>query len=319
MRKQFFFGIATLIMAMLTLMSCSETNKSGRTDTLSTGTIQFAADGSISPIIEEQRVLFEVSRPQAHLVPIYTNETEGINLLMTDSICLVISARDFKAEELKNLKDRKFMPRSLKLAYDGLALIVNRQNADTCISVSDIKRILLGEATKWSDIYKGSTRGDITVVFDNPGSGTVHFAEDSILGGKAIKNPNVVATENSADVIAYVEKNVGAIGIIGSNWLNDKRDSTNLTFHKDITVMNISRLTPATPANSYKPYEGYFYNGNYPLVRTIWALLNDPYNGLPKGFFNFLQSPQGQLVFHKAGLLPCYGNMTVRDVHVSDQ
>lgn len=319
MKKYFFFSIVAIVAAAMIVVSCSKTNKSGRTDTISSGTIQFVADGSVSPVIEEQRVLFEASHPNAHLVPIYTNETEGINLLMQDSICLVISARDFKAEELKNLKDRKFMPRSLKLAYDGLCLIVNRQNTDSCISISDIKRILLGEATKWSDIYKGSKRGDITVVFDNPGSGTVHFAEDSILGGKAIKNPNVVATENSADVIAYVEKNVGAIGIIGSNWLNDKRDSTNLTFRKEITVMSVSRLTPATPQNSWKPYEAYFYNGNYALVRTIWVLLNDPYNGLPKGFFNFLQSPQGQLVFHKAGLLPCYGNMTFRDVHISDQ
>lgn len=319
MNKQLLFTVITAITLCCVAISCTETNKSGRTDTTSTGTMPFASDNSFSPVIEEQREVFEALRPQAHLVPIYTTETEGINLLMTDSIYLVITARDFKPEELKNLKDRKFMPRSLKLAYDGLALIVNRANTDTCISVQDFKRILLGEATKWSDIYKDSKRGDITVVFDNQGSSTVHYAEDSILGGKPITNPNVVATENSADVIAYVEKNVGAIGIIGSNWLNDKRDTTNLTFRKDISIMSVSRLSPATPGNSWKPYQAYFYNGNYPLVRTIWALLNDPRRGLPQGFFNHLQSPNGQTIFLKAGFLPCYGNITFRDVHVTDQ
>lgn len=318
MKKSMFLGFVSMIAMIIGVLSCAQPNKSGRTDTTSTGTMPFAADASFSPIIEEQRTVFEATRPQAHLVPIYTTETEGINLLLSDSICLVITARDFKPEELQNLKDRTFMPRSLKIAYDGLALIVNRQNTDTCISVSDIKRIMLGEAKKWGDVYPGSKRGDIIVAFDNVGSSTVHYVEDSILGGKPITSQNVVATKNTADVISYVEENPNAIGIIGSNWLNDKRDSTNLTFKKNIRVMSVSRLSPATPANSWKPYEGYFYNGNYPLVRTLWALLNDPLRGLPQGFFNFLQSPQGQLIFHKAGLLPCYGSVTVRDVHVTD-
>ena len=79
-----------------------------------------------------------------------------------------------------------------------------------------------GKVKKWSDIYPSSKRGDIVLVFDNKKSSTVHFAEDSILHGNPITSPNVIATNKTADVINYVEKNAGAIGIIGSNWLNDK-------------------------------------------------------------------------------------------------
>ena len=299
--------------------SCSNSKrKDGRTDTYSSGVISFASDESFSPIVEEERELFQMIYTDATVKPIYTSESDGINMLLKDKICLVITARDFKASELKNLKDRNFMPRSIKLAYDGLALIVNKQNSDTCISVKDIASILTGKAKKWSDIYPGSRRGDITVVFDNKKSSTVHFAEESILGGKPITNPNVVATNKTADVVSYVEKNPGAIGIIGSNWLNDKRDSTNLTFNKNIRVMSVSRLDKATPANSWKPYQYYLYNGNYPLVRTIYALLNDPYNGLPWGFAQFIASPKGQMIILKSGLLPVQGNITVRDVNVSE-
>ena len=299
--------------------SCSNSKrKDGRTDTYSSGVISFASDESFSPIVEEERELFQTIYKDATVKPIYTSESDGINMLLKDKICLVITARDFKASELKNLKDRNYMPRSIKLAYDGLALIVNKQNSDTCISVKDIARILTGKAKKWSDVYPGSHRGDITVVFDNKKSSTVHFAEDSILGGKPITNPNVVATNKTADVVNYVENNPGAIGIIGSNWLNDKRDSTNLTFNKNIRVMSVSRLDKATPANSWKPYQYYLYNGNYPLVRTIYALLNDPYNGLPWGFAQFIASPKGQMIILKSGLLPVQGNITVRDVNVSE-
>ena len=119
-------------------------------------------------------------------------------------------------------------------------------------------------------------------------------------------------------MIDYVEKTPNAIGIIGSNWLNDKRDTTNLTFNKNIRTTSVSRLDVATPANSWKPYQYYIYNGNYPLCRTIYALLNDPMRGLPWGFSHFLTSPKGQLLVLKTGLLPVSGNIVIRDVKVTD-
>ena len=62
------------------------------------------------------------------------------------------------------------------------------------------------------------------------------------------------------------------------------------------------------------------YNRNYPLIRTIYALLNDPRHGLPWGFANFMSADyRGQLIMFKAGLLPYRGNMTVREVNVSDE
>ena len=210
------------------------------------------------------------------------------------------------------------MPKAQKIAYDGLALIVHKSNTDTCISVNDIKRILNGDANDWKDIYPGSKRGEITLVFDNPKSSAVHFAEDSILGGKAIKSKNVVAANTSAEVIKYVEKTPSAIGIIGSNWLNDKRDTTNLTFNSNIRLMSVSKARKATPANSWKPYQYYLLNGNYPLIRTVYALINDPINGLPWGFASFIASPKGQLIILKSGLLPVYGNITIRDVKVGE-
>ncbi len=321
MKKNASYILVGLTLAACLATACSDNKqkKDKRTDTYSSGVISITSDESFKPIVEEEREVFESIYTEAKIKPIYTNESEGItNLLQAKGTWLVITARNFKPDELQGLKDRNFLPKSMPLAYDGLALIVNKSNTDTCISVSDIKKILNGEANKWSDLYPGSKRGDITLVFDNPKSSAVHFVEDSILGGNAIKSQNVVAAQTSAEVIKYVEKTEGAIGIIGSNWLNDKRDSTNLTFNSNIRLMSVSKWDKANPKNSWKPYQYYIYNGNYPLVRTIYALLNDPINGLPWGFASFIASPKGQLIILKAGLLPVYGNITIRDVNVSE-
>ena len=86
-----------------------------------------------------------------------------------------------------------------------------------------------------------------------------NYVVDSILGGKNIKGANIVAASNSKSVVDYVHKTPNAIGVIGSNWLNDHRDSTNTTFKKDITVVGISQATVAQPGNSWQPYQAYLW------------------------------------------------------------
>ncbi|MBR5035555.1 MAG: substrate-binding domain-containing protein [Prevotella sp.] len=273
------------------------------------------ADESFYPIIDEELYYFQ-NQSLDSITPIYINEQEAVTRLMKLETWLAFTTRDFTARERKNLQDRKYLPRAIPIAYDGLAIIVNNTNPDSCITIKDFARVLRGEAVKWSDIYPGSKLGDIDVVFDNPLSSTVRWCVDSILGGQEFKSPNIGAVKTSAAVIDYVENHQNALGIIGSNWLNDKRDTTNVTFKKNITVMGVSKLDSATLANSWKPYQYYLYNGNYPLVRTIYALLNEPRSGVPTAFAHFCQLPKGQKIILRAGLLPRSANMNVREVIV---
>ena len=300
--------------------SCGEKKaKDGRTDTPTSGTIQFVADESLSPIIEEERQQFEFEYPKAHLKPLYTDEVTGLQMIKDFKTTLLFTTRNLKPAEIAYLKSKSnIIPSVFPIGYDGLAFIVNKNNNDTCITVNDIKRILTGKATKWSDIVPGSKRGEIEVIFDNTRSATTDFVVDSVLHG-AKMGAKIMAAKTSKQVIDFVDKNPGSIGVIGSNWLNDHRDSTNTTFKKNIHVMQVSIMDKATEMNSWKPYQAYLYDGRYPFIRTIYALLNDPINGLPWGFAHFLESPKGQLIIFKSGLLPYRGDINVRSVNVDDE
>lgn len=157
----------------------------------------------------------------------------------------------------------------------------------------------------------------IQVVFDNKNSSTVRFAMDSICGGKPLAEGNVSALKTNQQVIDYVAKNPDAMGVIGVNWLGNRSDTTNLSFREEIRVMAVSAEDVATPANSYKPYQAYLFYGNYPLARSIYALLNDPRSGLPWGFASFMISDKGQRIILKSGLVPA--TQPVRIVHVKDE
>ena len=193
MKKGLFYGLVGFTLLLWFVSACADKPKNGRTDTYSSGAISFASDESFSPIIDEQIQVFESIYREAKLTPIYTNELDAVNMLMTDSIQLAITSRNFTKEEFENLKARNYLPVAIRLAYDGLSLIINKDNTDSCITVKDIKRVLSGQAKTWSDIVPGSKRGDILVVFDNKKSSAVHFCVDSLLDGKPINSPNIVA------------------------------------------------------------------------------------------------------------------------------
>lgn len=314
MKRQFWLiGIVLL----LALSACRSKSKEGPTDTYSSGVIAIAADESFEPIIQEEIDVFESLYPLAGIVPRYTTEVEAINLLLKDSVRLAIATRTLTEEEMNSFHSRKFYPREIKLATDALALIVNRANPDSLLSVRDFRRILTGEAKSWKQVNPRSGLKEIQVVFDNKNSSTVRFAMDSVCGGKPLATENVSALNTNQQVIDFVAKNPEAIGVIGVNWLGNRSDTTNLSFKEEIRVMAVSAEDVATPENSYKPYQAYLYYGNYPLARPIYAILNDPRNGLPWGFTSFMTSDKGQRIILKSGLVPA--TQPVRIVHVKDE
>lgn len=315
MKRTTFYNLVGFIL-LTSFFSCSGEKKpvNGRTDTPTSGTIEFVSDESFSPIIEELRKQFEFKFPKAHLQPRYTNEIEGLQMIKDLKTCLFITSRGLLPSEIAYLKTKRQLPQVFPIGYDGLALIVNRANQDTCITVADVKRVLSGQAKDWADVVPGSKRGNIEVVFDNQSSATLHYVVDSILGGKPINSTNIVAAKTSKEVINYVDRTPNAIGVIGSNWLNDHRDSTNTTFKKNINVMSVSVKDKATPMNSWKPYQAYMLDGRYPFVRTLYAIVVDPQKGLPNSFANYIAGPTGQLIIFKSGLLPYRGDIMVKTV-----
>ena len=123
--------------------------------------------------------------------------------------------------------------------------------------------------------------------------------------------------KTNREVIDFVSKTPDAIGIIGVNWLSDRNDSTGLSFSKEVRVMSVSAADKATPESSFKPYQAYLFYGDYPLTRSIYALLNDPRSALPWGFASFLASDRGQRIILKSGLVPA--TQPVRVVNIKDK
>jgi len=300
------------------LFSCESKNKDGKTDTLTSGVIKITVDENFRPIIQEELDVFEAQFPKAGIVPIYTNEVDAINSLLKDSVRVSIVTRPLSSKEESFLRSKSFAPHTYKLAIDAVALIVNKINPDTMISVNDIRKILKGEVTEWKEIFPRSKLGKFTLVFDNPNSSTIRYAIDSICNGEPLSK-KLNAQSTNLEVIDFVSKTPNAIGVIGVNWLGDRKDTANLSFKNTIKVMSVSRGTVATTENSYKPFQAYLFYDYYPLTRSVYIILNDPRGTLPTGLSSFLTSERGQRIILKSGLVPATQPVTVRTVNVKDE
>ena len=306
--------IVILVIILLFISCRNNTNK--KQDTPTSGITTIAVDETFEPIIRNEINVFESIYITAGIIEKACPEIDAFNLLLKDSVNMIIATRKLHDNENKYFKSKQIFPKEIKIAVDGIALIVNNHNPDSLITVSQIRQILSGEVTSWKEIFPSSKLGQFQVVFDNSNSSTIRYAIDSICNGKPLSK-KLYAQNNNPEVIDFVSKTPNSIGVIGVNWLgNHRKDTTNLSFKSEVRVMSVSNEVKATAANSYKPFQAYLFYGYYPLTRTIFIILNDPRGSLPSGLTSFLTSDRGQRIILKSGILPA--TQPVRVVHIKD-
>jgi phosphate transport system substrate-binding protein len=283
---------------------------------LFSGVINVAVDETLSPFVQEEIDVFEALYPLADIIPNYTNEVEAMNLLLKDSVRFVVATRPLTANELASFHSRKFFPKSIKIAVDGIALIVHKENPDSILDVNTLQEVFSGKKARWKELNPTSKGDTIRVVYDHSNSSTIRYVLDSICRGERL-SPRSYGAGTNREVIEYVARTRDALGVIGVNWISEEYDSLSREFRSEIQVVRVSRSAPPTYQNSYQPYQYYLNSGDYPFTREIYINLNDPRSGLPSGLTNFITSSRGQRIILKAGLLPA--TMPVNVVHIKNE
>ncbi|MDR0835344.1 MAG: substrate-binding domain-containing protein [Tannerella sp.] len=291
-----------IIVTLILLASCDR-RKITRTDTETSGEAIMAADECFSPIVKEELDVFTGINVDTKVTPIYTGEKEVFDLLLTDSVRLIMAARELTESEKATIREKKLLIRSQLIARDGIALIVNRTNPDSVINFATVKKIMTGEITKWEEIKGHKGLGEIRVAFDNPNSSTLRFINEKILEGAAI-SPKIKALETNLEVLKFVTETPDAMGVIGVNWISNPYDTTKLTFNETIRVMAIGTTDKIDANKAYQPVPYYLNSGDYPLIRDVYLILTDLRETLPAGVVKFFAGDAGQRIILNAGLVP---------------
>lgn len=299
----YFFFISSIFL----MYSCNDVSKDTRKETGTRGNINIIVDPTLQKIMDMQLKIWDSSYPEGHIHMEFADEQEAFQRLITDSsIRLIIATRDITKEETERGNNKKMCFRSLAVAQDGIAIIVNKESQDHNMTVPML-----------ANIIEGNFPRKYNIIFDREGSSLIRYVQDSVLKGQTIPLEHSFAAGSTEKVIDYVKENKDALGIVGLDMLFTNEDSTGIPkLRSDVTVVALQSENDTT--NKYfQPYPAYMALGHYPLKRNIYFITNENWSGLGSGFANFLTLPAGQMIFKKANMVPLRVSLEITEVKIN--
>ncbi|MDE6193234.1 MAG: substrate-binding domain-containing protein [Muribaculaceae bacterium] len=291
------------------------------------GSATMYCDDGFRNILQEEIEVFEYQYPNSAIIPYYVDEQTAMDSLLEDKTQLVVTTHELTTDQIKYLKDKyRRIARQTCIAVDAVALIVNKDNPVSTLTLSDIKDIVSGKISKWNQLAVPED-ASIRLVFDNQGSSTVSYMREKFLGenGKVSDNPNAFAQKDNAEVFDIVKKDKNAIGIISVSWLGadlseakkvpvDKRMAdyavendtiaTNLT--TEVKILKVANPVEENDYSTvaYMPYQAYINSGEYPLFRKVYMISTATKSSVLNSFYEFSRGFIGQKIISKTGILP---------------
>ena len=272
--KKIMTMVLALVLALGVMSACSADKLNG----------SVATDGSTSmeKVIGVLGESFMETNPDVSFTYNPTGSGSGITAVSEKRCDIGLSSRALKDEE-KNSGLTETV-----LAYDGIAIIVNPENAISDLSVEDIARIYTGEITNWKDL--GGADAEIVVIGREAGSGTRDGFE-SITGTseKCVYRQELTST---GDVITTVSQNPDAIGYAS---LSAVKDTV-----KALTVGGVA------------PTEDTVKDGSYVVQRpfVLVTRTDEKLSEAAQAFFDYATSADAVELIAKAGAVSAYVDPT---------
>lgn len=114
----------------------------------SEGKIVIGGSSSVSPVMEKLVEAYEQVNPKADVELQTTDSTTGVSSTVEGSYDIGMASREIKEEETAQGVV------GMKIAQDGIAVVVNQENAQEELSSDQVKGIFTGEITTWDEVRK---------------------------------------------------------------------------------------------------------------------------------------------------------------------
>lgn len=314
------------LLTAVTILALCASSCHHSTQKYNEGSVVCYADEGFKSFMEQEVQVFEYEYPNCTVLTKYTSEVNVINALLKDECTLGVVSRPLTEPQINQIKknNRKIV-RQEPIAVDALALIVNKENPVNLLTMSDIKDLFSGSISSWKQLAWNDTV-PLKIVFDREGSASVSYIEDNFLPKNSKFPANVYAQKSTQEVLDFVAKDRGAIGILSVSWLGDKlervqrdlsqknidsskvaalsdenADPTLIEFTDKVHVLKVRR---DDQVNGFAPYQAYINSGEYPLVRKIYLVSTASENSVGKSFYTFVTSFVGQKIILLTGIMP---------------
>lgn len=275
--------LATAAVAGMVLAGCggtdtqttaNNTTQSGQT-TLS-GTVSTDGSTSMEKVVGALGEAFMNANPEVTFTFNPTGSGSGIQAVSEGRCDIGLSSRSLKDEEKQSGLTETV------LAYDGIAVIVGKDNEVEDLTLEQIAKIYKGEITNWKDV--GGADAEIVVIGREAGSGTRDGFEAITETEDACQYRQELTS--TGDVITTVSQNPNAIGYA--------------------SLASVKDTVKTLKVNSVIPTESSVKDGTYLIQRPFVLVTKEgaQLSEAAQAFFDYALSGEAGDIIVEAGAVP---------------
>ncbi len=256
------------------------------------GFIQIKGSDTLVNVVQYLAEEFMKKNPYIFVAVTGGGSGVGIASLINKTTDIADASRRMKKKEIEMAKKRGVNPYEIVVGYDGIAVIVNKNNPVDKLTIKQLHDIYTGKITNWKEL--GGEDLKIVALSREVSSGThLYFKEHVVELGKKTKDEfasSVLMFSSNQAIVEEVTSNEQAIGYIGMGYLNERVKAVALARKE-----NSPYVYPTTEEVLAK---------KYPLSRPLYMYTNGAPKGIIKKFIDFVLSKEGQMIFKRIGFVP---------------
>jgi phosphate transport system substrate-binding protein len=217
----------------------------------------------------------------------------GLSSLISSTCDAAMSSRNIKEKEIALANKRDVYPYEIKVALDGLAVVVNPENPVDKLTMDQLAGIFSGKLSNWKEVGGADER--IVVLSREVNSGTHVYFKEHVLRkmsktSKEEFSPGALMLSSSQAIADEVAGNSSAVGYYGMGYISDK--------HKPVSIAKDAQSPYVAPTIEN------IINGSYPISRPLLLYTNGEPQGLIKKFIDFALSNEGQEIVRATDFVP---------------
>jgi phosphate transport system substrate-binding protein len=216
-----------------------ETKKSGK---VGGSVIKIDGSSTVFPITQAVAEEFQIERGGQATVGV-SGTGGGFKKFCRGEIALSGASRPIKPTEVAMCKEAGIDFVELPIAYDGIAVVVNKK-ADWVdhLTVDELKKMWSPEAegkiTKWSDVREGWPDKKLQLLGPGVDSGTYDYFTKAIVGTEHSSRGDFAPNEDDNVLVHGVSNDEGALGYFGYAYYAENKDKLKLVAIDDGNAAN---------------------------------------------------------------------------------
>jgi phosphate transport system substrate-binding protein len=286
--KWFFFSI--LLILSMSVGGCKK-----KDETATSGhRLLLTADPYVH-LMQQEVEQFMSIYPEVKMEVRGVSTREAVVLLLNDSVHSIVIDRQFNEEEQQVIQQAAIRIVENRIAEDGVAIIVHKQNPISSIRTESVRSIVTNTVKDWSQITEAQWSGDIDFVLTSKNSGMYELLQKRIFSVSKPLEPTTVMA-NQSEVVTYISTHPRSIGCVAASLVNDEIEQ--------IKVIPVLSKSPDGMEKQYVPRQQEIYNTLYPFHYSLYLYNAEAKTSVGVGFGALVLSNVGQKIIQRAGLVP---------------